>query len=87
MALFADPRLSDSGRRFQERQVDDAYERSGLGFGLIVIMTLALGLLLLGAVQGLGRFDFGNSVNVDRTTMQPATPSDVKPIPRIPDLH
>jgi hypothetical protein len=47
MALRSDPRFSDNGRSAPERRVDEAYERSGIGPGLIVILLAALGLVLL----------------------------------------
>jgi hypothetical protein len=53
MALEADPRFSDKGRRTFDQRIDDAYENTGIGPGLIVLFVIALGLVLFGPTIGL----------------------------------
>lgn len=54
MALWTDPRFSEPEKRIYEQRVDDAYERSGIGPGVMMTLGAAFGLVLLGIVIGLG---------------------------------
>jgi hypothetical protein len=54
MALWADPRFSDSEGITPEQRVDRAYERSGIGPGLAILACIAFALILFGGAIGLG---------------------------------
>jgi hypothetical protein len=84
MAVYTDPRFSDSEWRLVEKRVDNAYEKSGLGPGLIMIFAVALALVLFGAVRGLGHPTTPTTTVADRSFEQPAPMTPLKPVPRIP---
>ncbi len=86
MALWSDPRFSDSEDRNAEQRVDDAFERSGIGPGMMMILGAAFGLVVLGAVIGLGHPQTPTTAiadrSLDRTLAEPS-----HPLPRVPNGH
>ena len=83
MALWSDPRFSDSENRSAEQRVDDAFERSGIGPGMMMILGAAFGLVVLGGVIGLGHPQTATTTLADRSLDR--TPGGTShPFPRAP---
>jgi hypothetical protein len=83
MAVYTDPRFSDSEERSAEQRVDDAYERSGIGPGSLVIFAIAVGLVLFSAVTGLGHPTTSAPTKMaDRAIDRPAVGTPVRPLPQ-----
>ena len=54
MAVYTDPRFSNSEESSAERRVDEAFEKSGFGLGSLVALALLMGFILFAAVIELG---------------------------------
>ncbi len=80
MALWSDPRFSDTEKRMQEQRVDDAFERSGIGPGFMMILGAAFGLVVLGAVIGLGHPQTPTTV-ADQSLDRQAPAQSAHPLP------
>ncbi|MFA5957589.1 hypothetical protein [Hyphomicrobium sp.] len=84
MALWSDPRFSDTEKRMQEQRVDDAFERSGIGPGFMMILGAAFGLVILGAVIGLGHPSTPTTV-ADQSLDRQAPAQIARPLPSVPN--
>ena len=88
MAVDTEPRFSDSEERSAEQRVDQAYERNGFGLGSLILLAAAVGLILFGAVTGLGHPNLSEPAKIaDRSTDQPALGTPVKPLPHVPNTQ
>ncbi len=83
MALWSDPRFSDAETRDPEKQLDDAYERNGIGPAMMMmILGAGFGLLVLASVIGLGHPEQPTTL-ADRMLDRPAQPQPAHPLPRV----
>ena len=88
MAVYTDPRFSDSEERSAERRVDEAYEKSGFGLGSLVALALVMGFVLFAAVTELGHPTGPAPTKLaDRSIDQPAMGTPVKPLPQVPNTQ
>jgi hypothetical protein len=88
MAVYTDPRLSDSEERSAERRVDAAFERSRFGLGALVALALVMGFAIFAAVTELGHpTGLAPTKLADRSLDQPAIGTPVRPLPQIPTTH
>ena len=88
MAVYTDPRFSDGEERSAERRVDQAYERSGVGFGSLIGLALLMGFVLFAAVTELGHPTGPAPTKIaDRSIDQSVTGTPVKPLPQVPSAQ
>ena len=84
MAVYTDPRFSDSEERSADQRVDRAYERSGISLLALVFLAFATGLILLGAVTGLGHPNLSVPTKLADRPDQSAIGTPMKPLPQVP---
>ncbi len=88
MAVYTDPRFSNSEESSAERRVDEAFEKSGFGLGSLVALAFVMGFILFAAVIELGHPTGPTPTKVaDRSIDQPATGTPVKPLPQVPNTQ
>jgi hypothetical protein len=85
MALSADPRFSETGQRAQEKRIDEEFDRTGIGPGMMMTLGAIFGLIFLGIVIGLGHVAVSPTVVADRSFDLPNHIS--QPIPRSPTVQ
>ena len=82
MALSADPRFSETGQRAQQKRIDEEFDRSGIGPGMMMTLGAVFGLIFLGIIIGLAHVGVSPAVVADRSYDLPNHMS--QPVPRSP---
>lgn len=70
MALWSDPRFSDTEKRNQQQRIEDPFDKAGIGPGFMMFAGAAFGVVLLATLISLGHPERPTTL-ADRSLDQP----------------
>ncbi len=83
MALWSDPRFSDTEKPIEKQPIEDPFDKGGIGPAFLMFAGAAFGIVLLGLVIGLGHPERPTTL-ADRTLDQPVHTQHARPLPAVP---